>query len=103
VERLEARAAAAERAKTPPHEGVFAGIQREYDRLCRLKAGEGGIEGTPHDVQQAWPETQRSQGAEGEAKGQAYLRPCIAGALGLYVAQFAADHARFAGGHASRP
>jgi hypothetical protein len=69
LERLEELAAAAERAKTPPPESVFARIQREYDRLCRLKAGEGAIEGTPHDVQQASPETQSPQGAE--AKGSA--------------------------------
>jgi hypothetical protein len=71
LERLEERAAAAERARTPPHADAFDRIQREYERRCRLMSGEGASEGTPPDVQQAWSETQPSQGAEGEAKGQA--------------------------------
>jgi hypothetical protein len=71
LERLEERAAAAERAKTAPHEGVFASIQREYDRLCRLKAGQGSLEDAPPDARQASPETQRPRQADGEAKGSA--------------------------------
>ena len=71
LERLEERAAAAERAKTPPHDDVFARIQREYERRCRLKAGEGASEGSPPDVQQAGHDTPCARGAGGEPKGSA--------------------------------
>jgi hypothetical protein len=71
LERLEERAAAAERAKTPPPESVFDRIEREYERLCRLKSGEGASEGSPPDVQRASPETQSPPWAEDEVKGQA--------------------------------
>jgi hypothetical protein len=71
LERLEERAAAADRAKKPPFVSVFERIQQEYDRLCRLRSGEASIDGTPPDVQQAGHETPCPRGAGGEAKGSA--------------------------------